>query len=88
MMITSRSRYVDGRIVPQNDGEVAAYRRFPEVASNPVLYTWLQSDRLDRIAARYLGSPLLWWKIMDANPIIQSPTDIRPGMQIRIPGRV
>lgn len=87
-MITSRSRYVDGRIVPQPDGEVVAYRVFPKVPRNQFLHTWSQSDRLDRLAARYLGSSDLWWKIMDANPIIQNPNDIRPGMQIRIPGSV
>ncbi len=87
-MITSRSRYVDGRIVPMTDGQVAAYRTFPKMPADPVLYTWVQSDRLDRVSARYLGSPLLWWKILDANPLIQSPHDLRPGMQIRIPRRV
>lgn len=87
-MITSRSRYVDGRIVPQSDGEVAAYRSFPNVPSDQIVYTWNQSDRLDRVADRYLGAPGFWWKIMDANPMIQSPYDIRPGMQIRIPRRV
>lgn len=87
-MINSRSRYVDGRISPQPDGEVVAYRNFPKMPASTLLYTWLQSDRMDRLAARYLGSPLLWWKIMDANPMLQSPDDIRPGMQIRIPNRV
>ena len=87
-MITSRSRYVDGDIVPQPDETVAVRRSFPMVSLKPVLFTWNQSDRLDRIASRYLGSPLLWWKIMDANPIIQNPNDIRPGTQIRIPGDV
>lgn len=87
-MITSRSRYVDGDIVPLPEGSVAAFRNFPATSPNTVLYTWAEYDRLDRIAARYLGSPLLWWKIMDANPLIQSPTDIRPGVQIRIPGNV
>jgi nucleoid-associated protein YgaU len=87
-MITSRSRYVDGRIVPQPDGEVSVHRNFPNPPGNQFLYTWAQSDRLDRLAGRYLGSPLLWWKIMDANPMVQNPADIRPGQQIRIPGRV
>ncbi len=31
-MITSRSRYVDGDIVPLADGTVAVYRNFPEVS--------------------------------------------------------
>lgn len=86
-MITSRSRYVNGDIVPQVDGTVSVFRNFPDLSTRePVFYTWVQSDRLDRIASRELGSPLLWWKIMDANPLIQNPADIRPGTQIRIPG--
>jgi nucleoid-associated protein YgaU len=87
-MITSRSRYVDGNIVPQVDGTVTVRRAFPDVSNSPSLYTWMESDRLDRLAARYLGSSLLWWKIMDSNPVIQNPADIRPGTQIRIPGNV
>lgn len=87
-MISSRSRYVDGRIVSQPSGEVVAYRNFPQVPTDQVAYTWVQSDRLDRLAARFMGSSDLWWKIMDANPLIQNPADIRPGMQIRIPRRV
>jgi nucleoid-associated protein YgaU len=87
-MITSRSRYVDGNIVPLPDATVMIRRTFPSVSTDPLLYTWVQSDRLDSLAARHLGSPLLWWKIMDANPILQNPADIRPGTQIRIPSNV
>lgn len=87
-MITSRSRYVDASVVPQADGTVSVRRAFPNVSANPTLYTWVESDRLDRLAARHLGSSLLWWKIMDANPVLQNPADIRPGTQIRIPGNV
>jgi nucleoid-associated protein YgaU len=88
-MISSRSRYVDGRIVAQpEDGKVVAYRNFPPPPSDQVAYTWKQSDRLDRIAGRFLGSGDLWWKILDANPLLQGPGDLRPGMQIRIPSRV
>jgi len=87
-MIFANSRYVDGTIVPQKDGHVIVRRNFPRPGSNPQFYTWKQSDRIDRIAARHLGSPLLWWRILDANPLIQAVGDIRPGMQIRIPRRV
>lgn len=87
-MITSRSRYVDGDIVPHPDGAVSVMRNFPNVPLQTIFYTWGEYDRLDRLAARFLGSPLLWWKILDANPMIQSPTDIRPGTQIRIPSDV
>lgn len=87
-MILAESRYIDGAIVPQQDGAVVVRRRFPAVTQNVEYYTWKQSDRIDRIAARHLGSPTLWWMIMDANPMIQAVGDIRPGMQIRIPSSV
>jgi nucleoid-associated protein YgaU len=35
-------------------------------------YTTQQNDRLDRIAARYLGDPLLFWLICDANGAMDS----------------
>lgn len=88
-MILADSRYVNGSLVPQADNTITVRRTFPNpTARNTVLYTWKQSDRIDRIAARYLGDPTLWWKIMDVNPLIQAVGDIRPGMQIRIPNRV
>lgn len=84
-MITAKSRYSDARIVPLPTESVAVVRLFPPLTQEFWLYTWKISDRLDRIAAKYLGDPLFWWKIMDANPIIQDPYDIRPGQQIRLP---
>jgi nucleoid-associated protein YgaU len=84
-MITSRSRYVNGNIVPQQNETVAVRRRFAPVSNRDRFHIWIEGDSLDQLAARYIGSPLMWWKIMDANPIIQNPSDIRPGMEIRIP---
>ena len=84
-MITGKSRYMTGRIVPQPDYSVAVHRIFPDTSDNFELYTWLASDRIDRIAARYLGDAYQWWRILDINPAVQNVTDLRPGMQIRIP---
>lgn len=84
-MITAKSRYSDGLIVPQPNLTVAVRRVFPRATEHYTLYTWKQSDRLDRIAATFLADPQKWWRIMDANPTIQDPHDIRPGQQIRIP---
>lgn len=87
-MITSNSRYVTGLLVPQDDDTVTVRRVFPDpLPPTEEFHTWKQSDRLDRLAAEKLGHPRLWWKIMDANPMIQNPSDIRPGQQIRIPAR-
>ena len=45
-------------------------------------YTVHQGDRLDLIAAKYLGDPLMAWLICDANGAI------RPHELIATPGRV
>jgi hypothetical protein len=45
-------------------------------------YTVHQHDRLDLIAARYLGDPLMFWLICDANGAI-APHDL-----VATPGRV
>jgi nucleoid-associated protein YgaU len=84
-MITAKSRYADADIVPQPNRTVAVHRNFPRPTELYDLYTWVASDRLDRVAAARMSAPEDWWRILDANPLIQDPNDIRPGQQIRIP---
>lgn len=84
-MIISGSRYEDGAIVTQPDRTVWVERNHKRPTGRHVLYTWQQSDRIDRIAARFLGDPTLWWRILDENPLVQDVHDITPGEQIRIP---
>jgi nucleoid-associated protein YgaU len=43
-------------------------------------HTVVQGDRLDLIAAKYLGDPLLFWLICDANGAM------RPGELVAVPG--
>lgn len=45
-------------------------------------HTVAQGDRLDLIAAKYLGDPLVFWLICDANGAI------RPASLVDTPGRV
>jgi hypothetical protein len=54
------------------DGDVVAYvrRRFvpqPEVFAAIGEHVVVQGERLDHIAARELGDPLLFWRLCDAN---------------------
>lgn len=54
------------------DGETWSYvrRRFcphPEGLSIVGEHSVMQSERLDHIAARYLGDPELFWRVCDAN---------------------
>ena len=65
--------YLARRFVPQPGAP-----NFATVASHTVR----QGDRLDLIAARYLGDPLVFWLICDANGAI------RPDDLVETPGRV
>lgn len=68
------SRYYDfaTRYFTRPDGTQVVYLQ-RRVIPQPEIYTSLQNyvvvdgDRLDNIAAKYLGDPLLFWMIADAN---------------------
>jgi hypothetical protein len=54
------------------DGTPVTYlkRRFVPAPENFALLQWhrvLQGERLDNIAAQYLGDPALFWRLCDAN---------------------
>lgn len=49
-------RYVERRFVPPLEGTTTLVEHV--VAAN---------DRLDQVAARYLGDPLQYWRVADAN---------------------
>lgn len=89
-MIFLDSRYVDGRIFKVYDGrtdnyQLAVRREWPEYVQRYFVYEWVDTDRLDIIATRFLGNPELWWQILDINPEILDPMNIAPGTQLRIP---
>ena len=65
--------YLARRYVPQPGAQ-----NFATVAQHVVM----QGDRLDLIAAKYLGDPLVFWVICDANGAM------RPGDLVRTPGTV
>jgi nucleoid-associated protein YgaU len=68
--------YLARRFVPQPGAP-----NFSTVAQHTVK----QGDRLDLIAAKYLGDPLIFWLICDANGVIR-PDDLvkTPGTAINI----
>jgi nucleoid-associated protein YgaU len=68
--------YLQRRIVPQPGA--------PNYATINT-YTVQQGDRLDRIAAKYLGDPLMAWLICDANGAIEPYTLVAtPGTVLNI----
>jgi hypothetical protein len=48
--------YLQRRIIPQ-----------PDIYTSLLNYVVVDGDRLDNLAAKYLGDPLLFWMICDAN---------------------
>jgi nucleoid-associated protein YgaU len=67
-------RYVIRRFLPPADA-----------SGTLVQYTVAQGDRLDNIAARYIGDPTQFWRICDANNAMR-PEELteRVGNSIRI----
>ena len=83
------SRYlgIDTATLTTTEGRVVAYlrRRFvPPQESFALLqeYTVKQGDRLDNLAAKFLGDPELFWQLCDANGAL------RPEELTEIIGRV
>ncbi len=92
-MAVGNSRYslLKHRVYDQPAGQAAVYmeRRFPPVAEELPLLALAQvqqGSRLDLIAARSQGDPLLAWRIADANNAL-NPFDLTdpPGRVLRIP---
>ena len=68
----SRYFWINTETLTTADGSTVAYitRRFlpqPEDLAQLQTHTVVQGERLDVIAAQYLGDPQLFWRICDAN---------------------
>jgi hypothetical protein len=72
------------------DGRVIVYlrRRFVPLPERFALlqeHTVVQGERLDHIAAEYLGDPELFWRICDANNALRPESlTAEPGRKLRI----
>jgi len=89
-MIFLDSRYADANIYKawdarKNQYNLTATRTWPTYRTKYFMYEWVENDRLDNLANKFLYNPNLWYKILDINPEIIDPTIIAPGTQIRIP---
>ena len=91
-MIDPTSRYarLESKTLLSKDGKKVAYmaRRFlPQAEELQILAVNVeQSDRLDLIAARILGNPLMFWQICDANNAMD-PFDLvaEPNKKLKVP---
>lgn len=70
---TREIRYVKRRIVPPGEGMTTL-----------VEHTVTQGERLDLITARYLGDPTQFWRVCDANNVLQPEEMEETGRVIKI----
>jgi hypothetical protein len=89
-MIYADSRYIDGTLAKvyrsfSDTYEQTVYRTWPSYAIDFFYYTVTEIDRIEELAATFLGSPDLWWRIMDINSNVLNPFEIPAGTQLRIP---
>jgi nucleoid-associated protein YgaU len=90
---STSSRYYGARVLqylPPGGAPVMylARRIIPQAATYTSLrgYVIVEGDRLDNLAAKFLGDPLLYWMICDANGA-SDPDELtaQPGRAILIP---
>ncbi|SFS96500.1 hypothetical protein [Saccharopolyspora flava] len=69
----SEVRYVKRRLIPKNDDSTS-----PHVVA--------EGERPDHLGQRYFGDPGQWWRIADANPVLD-PRELtdEPGKVIGVP---
>ncbi len=76
----SRYRGVDTNTLSTSDGRTVVYllRRFvppPDSLALVQQHLVAQGDRLDNLAAKYFGDPILYWRMCDANAAMR-PTEL------------
>lgn len=86
---TSRYYGIDTATLKTTDGDTIVYveRRFlppPERFAVIQEHVVAQGDRLDNIAAHYLGDPEQFWRIADANGAMQPERLVEVGRRLRI----
>lgn len=86
---TSRYHGLETALLTRADGTQVVYvrRRFippPEAHALLQEHTVVQGERLDLIAARYLGDPEQFWRLCDANAVIVPAELEEPGRIVRI----
>ncbi len=90
MPVKPDSRYADRPIlrVAAPDGsqrDVVALRLRRPTASGPSTRHRLRpGDALDLLARRVYGEERLWWRILDANPVVH-PLDLESGDGVDVP---
>lgn len=89
-MFEPPSRYlgVPTYVVADHRGRLVEVVAVPPVLEQPLagIHLLRQGERLDHLAARYLGESTLWWRIAERNEAIV-PAALAEAREIEIPVR-
>jgi nucleoid-associated protein YgaU len=63
--------------------------QLPDIPPQPddTFYTVLGTDRIDTLANKFYGNPILWWVLALANDLELLPTDLNVGSVLRVPSQ-
>jgi nucleoid-associated protein YgaU len=92
-MFAPGSRYEDvpDAIYVAPDGRELRYKRLRPIPAAPALaeHVVAHGDRLDLLAFRFYGDPEQFWRLCDANPVLD-PDDLvgEPGRRLVVPAVV
>ncbi len=92
-MFLKNSRYKDARRFVADEPGATPFKgtrpREIGAATGVLEHVIQEGDRLDLLARHYYSDPRLWWRIIDANPDLQSGVEVslkeRAGEVILIP---
>jgi hypothetical protein len=86
--LNSRYRGIDTATLPTASRTIVYVRRrfvpLPEQLTPIQQHTVRQGERLDNLAAQFLGDPELFWRLCDANGAMRPEELETPGLTIRI----
>jgi nucleoid-associated protein YgaU len=85
--IKKRSRLQFGTLLSMDGFEFWDLLELPTIPAQPddTTYQVLAGDRIDTLAFRFYGDPILWWVLAVANDLEFLPTDLQEGQTLRIP---
>lgn len=86
MPIRAGSRYEGVKTLRDEHGNPYFGRMIPADQSTEYLeHLVSEGERMDTLAAKYLGDPTRWWEIAIINPEVLDFEAIEPGTRLRIP---
>ena len=85
-MIGRRSRYASAALYTGREETFLGARQRIDTTPRPDdrFHTVVEGDRVDRLAARYIGRAELWWVVCDYNDLF-FPLELEVGTVLRIP---